>query len=237
MAQAADKTSTADEIWFSNAVALLADDCGGSVTLAQQRLIKGLRDGVVPWSGMRKDGSRFKGDTAFWNCKEPLKINRAENRAYYITFMPDVDYSHVPDEVFAIKVSRRSVLALIPAAPSVETPAVPAVEPTQPEPEAALEAADTAAVDTAMSAVKSKKKGKKKKRKAQLRIAEAAKGLYPPDGIVPPDVGPADLQHAIEALDKNEAEARRVVSGKKEKPLDSPSWSSCKRFLEDQRGA
>jgi hypothetical protein len=128
-----------------------------------------------------------------------------------------------------IKVAHRAALALLPAEPAAE----PAANPAQPEPEVATEAADTAAVEAVddTTVVAAKKKGK-----ARLRIAEAAKKLWPPDGIAPLDVTPADLEHAIEALDKREAEARSAASGKKEKPPAPPSWSSCKRFLEDQRG-
>jgi hypothetical protein len=76
-----------------------------------------------------------------------------------------------------------------------EAAAEPAAEPTQPEPEVAMEAADTAAVEAADDTAVFAAKGKKKKRegKAKLRIAEAAKKLWPPDGIVPRDVTPPAL--------------------------------------------
>ena len=83
----------------------------------------------------------------------------------------------------------------------------------------------TAATETA-TAAKSKRTGK-----AQLEIAEAVKKIWSPDGIVPPDLGPADLMHAIEDLYKREAAAK----GPKEKPHNRPSWSTCKRFLKAQR--
>jgi hypothetical protein len=70
-----------------------------------------------------------------------------------------------------------------------------------------------------------------RKKAAQEKIAEAVKKIWPPDGIVPLDLGPADLMHAVEDLYKREAAAK----GPKEKPRKPPSWSSCKRFLEDQR--
>jgi hypothetical protein len=70
-----------------------------------------------------------------------------------------------------------------------------------------------------------------RKKAAQEKIAEAVKKIWPPDGIVPLDLGPADLMHAVEDLYKREA----VAKGPKEKPRKPPSWSSCKRFLEDQR--
>src|SRR5262249_50684400 len=76
-------------------------------------------------------------------------------------------------------------------------------------------------------------KGKQRKKEVQEEIAEAAKKLWSPDGIVPLDLGPANLMHAVEALYKREAAAKDP----KERPRDRPSWSSCKRFLEDQRSA
>jgi len=75
-------------------------------------------------------------------------------------------------------------------------------------------------------------KGKRQRKKeAQENIAEAAKKIWPDDGTVPSDFGPADLMHAVETLYKDEAAAK----GPKEKPRDCPSWSSFKRFLEAQR--
>jgi hypothetical protein len=236
-AKAGTENTTDDEIWYSEAVELLAARCGG-VKDAEQRLLAGLKDGRIPWSHLQKDGTRCKGDAVFWGSKAGiLNVNRAENSVGYTeliigTFVwqgnspPYIEPTvtpDLPDDVFGIKVSRTATLALVPV-----TAAEPTTKPTQPgpEPEIAMEAADTA-----MFAAKKKKKGK-----AQLRIAEAAKKLWPPDGIVPPDVGPASLKHAIEALDKREAEARSAASGKKEKPPDPPSWPSCKRFLMDQRG-
>ena len=71
----------------------------------------------------------------------------------------------------------------------------------------------------------------KRKKEAQLEIAKAAKKIWSPKGIVPLDFGPAKLMHAIEDLYKREAAAKDP----KEKPRDRPAWSSCKRFLEDQR--
>jgi hypothetical protein len=75
---------------------------------------------------------------------------------------------------------------------------------------------------------------------AQDEIDVATRKLWPPDGIVPPEFGPADLRHAIEELYKREWEPqKREAMAKKEKPPElpeAPSWNSCDRFLEKQRG-
>jgi hypothetical protein len=228
MAKAKAENNTSDEIWFSEAVALLAEQLGGAGKLAEDLLVKGLGADLVPWTGARADGTRFTGDAAFWNHHDtPLNIDK--NSAWYSPLIAHDKLSELPDTTYAIKVSRTAALALLPlkSTPEPSPPQIaslaessaPALEPTpntEPSPS---------------QAAKRKKKGK-----AQLRIAEAAKELWPLDGIVPLDVDPADLQHAIEALDKRKAEARSAVSGKKETPPAPPSWPSCKRFLKDQRG-
>jgi hypothetical protein len=112
MAKAVRNTSTDDEIWFNEVVKLLADSCG-SIPFAEQLLIEGLKRGV-PWSHMRKDGTRVKGNSVFWDCKtHPLHVIREENRAYYGVLIAADDLSSVPDGVFAIKVSRSAALALV----------------------------------------------------------------------------------------------------------------------------
>ena len=88
---------------------------------------------------------------------------------------------------------------------------------------------DAASIPTEGASTAAKRKPRKKK--AQGKIAEAAKKIWPCDGIVPPDLDPADLMHAIEDLYKREAAAK----GPKEKPHNRPSWSTCKRFLKAQR--
>ena len=119
MARAAPE-STGDEIWFNDAVTLLAERRCGSVEVAEQVLVRGLK-GVgrvpVPWSHMREDGSRVAGDTAFFNSPF-LTIIRAENRAYDAGLMPPVTPAppDALDSAVAIKVSRAAALALVPDA-------------------------------------------------------------------------------------------------------------------------
>jgi hypothetical protein len=62
---------------------------------------------------------------------------------------------------------------------------------------------------------------------AQRLIREAVEKI----GDLPPDITPADLLHAIEALQKHEWE----VGGRKGKLPDPPSWDSCDRFLKKRR--
>ena len=88
---------------------------------------------------------------------------------------------------------------------------------------------DAASIPTEGASAAAKRKPRKKK--AQGKIAEAAKKIWPCNGIVPLDLDPADLMHAIEGLYKREAAAK----GPKEKPHNRPSWSTCKRFLKAQR--
>jgi len=104
----------------------------------------------------------------------------------------------------------------------------PCVEP-EPTPAADMgnrAGAITAATETATAA----KTKRRRKKEAQEKIAEAVKKIWPLDGIVPLDLDPAKLMHAVEDLYKCEAAAK----GSREKPR-GPSWSSCKRFLEAQR--
>jgi len=137
----------------------------------------------------------------------------------------------------------------LPVQQPTETAVEPTVEPTQSQSELEVtsEAADTVAIsssvatfgtlaagevaDTAMFAGKRKKKGP-----VQLELARVAKELWPPDGIVPLKFAPNNLQHAAEELYKREAAAKSQATGKQEKPPGPPSWPSCKRFLEAQRG-
>jgi hypothetical protein len=88
-----------------------------------------------------------------------------------------------------------------------------------------------ASVPSLVAAVAKEPQAAKKQGPAQRRILEAAKELWPPDGVVPPDIGPAGLRDAVEDLYKCKAEAR------KGKSLTLPTWGSYKRFLEIQRGA
>jgi hypothetical protein len=114
MAKAKADNSTSDEIWFNDAVALLADGCG-SIEFAEQLLIRGLRDDCVPWSHMREDGTRIKGDDAFWNRKTAyLTISRAENKAGYAPLIA-AGLDDIPDTVYGTKVSRAAALALLPS--------------------------------------------------------------------------------------------------------------------------
>jgi hypothetical protein len=65
-------------------------------------------------------------------------------------------------------------------------------------------------------------------------IIEAGKRIYS-DGVIPADIDPATLMHAIESLYKREAEAQSRATGKHVKPRDPPSWHSCARFLKKWR--
>jgi hypothetical protein len=115
MAKAKAENSTSDEIWFNDAVVLLTDGCG-STEFAERLLTGGLRGGRVPWSHMREDGTRIKGDDAFWNCKTVyLDVCRAENMAGYAPLIAGDNLDDIPDTVYGIKVSCAAVLALLPS--------------------------------------------------------------------------------------------------------------------------
>jgi hypothetical protein len=214
MAKAVDKTSTNDEIWFHDAVTQLAERGGEHADWAEQLLVKGLEDGLVPWSHM-KDRIRVKGDAVFWRQLQVdpfLKINRAENSAKYGAPI-EAPHSDVPGAVKGIKVSRRAALALLPSASPAESSA-----PLGPISNAEL---------SLSQAAKRKKRGK-----AQQLIGEAAKELYPPKGMVPLDITPGDLKKAVEDLLDLKARERSEAIGKKENPplfqrgpLTSGSWS------------
>ena len=111
MAKAAPK-SIGDEIWFNDAVMLLAERCG-SVAVAEKLLIEGLKAGV-PWSHMLPDGTRVVGDAVFWNSRF-LDINRTENQASIGD--PIAPKHRIPPDTLtradAIKVSRKAALALV----------------------------------------------------------------------------------------------------------------------------
>jgi hypothetical protein len=138
MARAAPE-STGDEIWFNDAVTLLAERCGSSSmptfvlnrsvffldgralrppTVAERVLVWGIKAHRVPWFHTLEDGTCVAGNDAFFDDLWVV-IVRAENRAFISAPMPSVapDSSSVPTEVLDIKVSRAAVLALVSAAP------------------------------------------------------------------------------------------------------------------------
>jgi hypothetical protein len=123
MAKAGPKTSTSDEIWLSEAAALLAEHLGGSAKLAHQLLVNGLRAGRVPWSHMRSDGTRVDGNAAFWqdhgDGASRLDVDWPDNSARHCLIMvfPGINLPDLPAAVHAIKVSRKAVLALLPSVP------------------------------------------------------------------------------------------------------------------------
>jgi hypothetical protein len=114
-----------DEIWFNDAVTLLAERCGAA-TVAEDLLIEGLKDDDVPWSHMLPNGTRVIGDDAFFKNLF-IDVNRMENRASIgapiapITPRP----SGMLTKVIAIKVSRKAALALVSAVPVA--PAKPSI--------------------------------------------------------------------------------------------------------------
>jgi hypothetical protein len=118
VAKAKSKSSTGDEIWFNDAVQLLADRCG-SADDAQKRLVAGLKTDM-PYSHLLSDGIRVKGDAAFWKFSAPLDIHRTENRASHLMLVAAADPDW-PAPIAGIKVSRAAALALVPA-DDIETP-------------------------------------------------------------------------------------------------------------------
>jgi hypothetical protein len=140
VAETGAEHSTSSEIWFADAVTLLAERSGESADYAEQLLVKGLEDDV-PWSHM-KDGIRVKGDAAFWRHRrvDPLfAIYRAKNSASYVDPTGGgrggpprpVD---VPASVRDIKVLRTAVLALVSivAEPETALPSPPVETETAP---------------------------------------------------------------------------------------------------------
>ena len=180
-----------------------------------------LRYGLLELGLMRPDG------TETWfsktDCGHPTVWAAPINPAEAVWVEPREDGHYF---------IRRAVLAksTAPAAPATtadqQLRAAGGSTPVAEEPSKEIVETTLAATEAADTAAKSKRT-----KKVQLEIAEAVKKIWPLDGIVPPDFGTADLMHAIEELYKREAAAK----GSKEKPRDHPSWSSCKRFLEDQR--
>ena len=115
MAKAKAENSTSDEIWFNDAVALLADGCG-STEPAERLLIRGLQNHLVPWSRIREDGTRVEGDVAFWSYKGAyLDVRRVENKASYCPLIEGACDVPSPSTIYGIKVSRAAALALLPA--------------------------------------------------------------------------------------------------------------------------
>jgi hypothetical protein len=120
MAEARRETTTSDEIWLNEAVALLATALGGSEKFAQQLLFNGLKAGDVPWSGVRNDGIRFTGDATFWqdHSASRLDVDWSDNSARHrllLLIVPSNTDLDLPDAVHAIKVLRKAVLALLPS--------------------------------------------------------------------------------------------------------------------------
>jgi hypothetical protein len=133
MAKADRKPNTSDEIWFNDAVQLLADRCG-SVNDAERRLVVGMKTERVSWSRLLADGTRVPGDPAFWKQGKGgyLAFIRAENRIFHVV-PPSYFFHHsaAPAPAAGVKVSRSAVLALVPAesteavlAPSPPAPSV-----------------------------------------------------------------------------------------------------------------
>jgi hypothetical protein len=137
MAETGGKCSTAEEIWFNDAVALLAEHSGESADYAEQLLVGGLAAGA-PWSHM-KAGARVRGEAAFWRQTGLRRIDRAANSASYgplIALAGPADApSDVPASVKDIKVSRTAALALLPAT-EPETAPVGSETTSPAEPEA-----------------------------------------------------------------------------------------------------
>jgi hypothetical protein len=116
MAKAARKSSTDAEIWFNDAVMLLADELTGDADVAERLLKRRLKDGL-PYSYLGADGIRVRGKSANWNALF-LTIDRAANRAFIsapikpmASETPDPD---VPTCMDGIKVDRAAVLAMVP---------------------------------------------------------------------------------------------------------------------------
>jgi hypothetical protein len=133
VAETGGKYST-EEIWFNDAVMLLAERSGESADYAQELLVKGLEDGCVSWSHM-KDGIRVKGDTAFWRHRQVelfLEIDRAKNLAMYAPPIAGPP-SDVPSIVRDIKVTRWAALALLPQTVPVPPPALLPPETASPK--------------------------------------------------------------------------------------------------------
>jgi hypothetical protein len=128
---------------------------------------------------------------------------------------------------FVDRLAARGLMPSASAPPPESTPIAPEVEAA---PAAASSPPSLTAQEVTPAEPKSVLDEKKKYEPAQAAIAEAAKKIYSPDGIVPPGVGPAGLMHEIEKLYKCEAAA------KKEKSADPPKLDSCRRFLIKQRG-
>jgi hypothetical protein len=141
VAETGAEHSTNKEIWFNDAVMLLAERSGESTDYAQELLVKGLEDGV-PWSHM-KDGIRVPGNAAFWRHRRVdsistvdriLEIDRAKNLAMYGGLIADNAPwpSDVPSIVRDIKVTRWAALALVATAlpsPPVEAETAPSSPP------------------------------------------------------------------------------------------------------------
>lgn len=126
MAKAKPKASTGGEIWFNDAVALLAGTWG-SAAVAEQVLVDALKaddKADRSWSHKLPDGTRVPGDTAFFNDLF-VTVVRGENRAFISApiepIAPATSSSAVPNPdtvpaaVYAIKVARTVVMALMPA--------------------------------------------------------------------------------------------------------------------------
>jgi hypothetical protein len=185
VAETGAEHSTNREIWFNEAVTLLAERSGESTDYTEQLLVKGLEDGV-PWSHM-KDGIRVKGDAAFWQHRrvDPLfEVYRAKNSASYIDPTGE-GYGgpprplDVPGSVKDIKVSCTAALALLPAAPS-ETPTPPSTSPSPRPP---------------------------RRQGPQIdRAVRALRNLFPPDGKVPAGMGVETVRGKVAAALESESQ-------------------------------
>ena len=102
-------------------------DGWGSPRLAEEKLLKALEEGGVKAFGIRKDGTRFEVDRAFWRseldypgCVTELYVNWSENSAHHgflaIFLDPGRELPALPEPAYAIRLSLADVLALLPAA-------------------------------------------------------------------------------------------------------------------------
>src|SRR5262249_53199989 len=120
----------------------------------------------------------------------PIELPRAESGR-------DVDAADAPVQETQMKSGEPQLPATDESKPEAR-----AEEPPPRPPDGDRPVASTAA-----------KSRRRRKKEAQEQIAEAAKKIWADDGIVPPDLGPADLIHALEDLHKREA----LAKGPKEK--------------------
>lgn len=133
--KAGRKDSPNDEIWFSGAVALLADKLTGDADVAERLLKRSLAAGDVPYSYLCADGIRVRGESAVWNNLF-LTVDWAANRAFISAPIaprasdPPLD---VPVRMDGIKVNRAAVEALFGAGSTESESESPAKRPLEPQ--------------------------------------------------------------------------------------------------------